>query len=474
MKNRSKPAAVSTLEAVRQALARAAPRGEGMLVACSGGLDSVCLLRLLVEAGAAVGGPIEIAHVDHGLREGSADDARFCRALAEELGLPFHLGRLDPGDLAGGRGVQAEARELRRRFLEETRARRGLGAMALGHHADDQVETVLFRLLRGTGPRGLAGMAEWDPPLLRPLLRVRRADLEALARSRGWAHREDPTNDTDRYARNRLRRRALPALRAVHPGVDGAVLRLARLAREDDACLSELARSAFGRAAVAEPEGLRFPAGALTGLPVALRRRVYLAAWEALGGDPGVLEARHLEDVESLLGEGRAHRRAPIPGPLAVAASYGALWFLRPGALAPRPLEVRLVRPEDDRGAGPRWTLSRPEGLPCVGVPSGRGIAGVTTRTWRPGDRLPSGEGGQVKVKDLLMEARLPRWRRARGLVVEDREGALGLRAPGRAWGGEDGTRGWVWFRAEEGAESPHLAEFPPENGCCLSKQYDT
>ncbi|MBE0617247.1 MAG: tRNA lysidine(34) synthetase TilS, partial [Proteobacteria bacterium] len=261
-------------------------------MAFSGGLDSVCLLRVLEELARdrIAGGPrLEVAHVDHGLREGSGDDAAFCRRVAEELGLAFHLRRLEPAELVRGAGVQAQARELRRRFLEEIRARRGLGAVALGHHADDQVETVLFRLLRGTGPRGLGGMAEWDPPFLRPLLGVRRADLEALARSRGWVHREDPSNQTDRYARNRLRRNALPALRSVHPGVDAAVLRASRLSREDDACLTDLARSALGGCAAAEPEGLRLAGAALLTLPPAIRRRVFLAAWEAVGCDPASL-----------------------------------------------------------------------------------------------------------------------------------------------------------------------------------------
>jgi tRNA(Ile)-lysidine synthase len=391
--------------------------------------------------------------VDHGLREESAEDARFCRELAASLGLPHHELRLAPGAFGRGQGLQAQGRRLRRRFLEETLARRGLGAVALGHHADDQVETVLFRLLRGAGARGLGGMREWAPPYLRPLLGVRRAELEDLARRQGWAHREDSSNQTGRYARNRLRRAALPALRAVHPGADAAVLRLARLSREDDACLSALAREALREAAVVEPEGLRFPPGALAGLHPAVRRRVYLAAWEAVGCDPGALEARHLESVEALLAPGRAHRRAPLPGPGTVASSYGDLWFLRPGAYSPAPREVRLHALE--AGAGPCssrdtpiWTRREPAGVPAVAVPGGRGVGGLWARTRRPGDRLELGSGAGSKVKDVLMEARLPRWRRARALVVGDAMGVLGLLAPGSAWGGEDGEGGWVWLPA--------------------------
>ncbi|MEW6488754.1 MAG: tRNA lysidine(34) synthetase TilS [Thermodesulfobacteriota bacterium] len=464
-----------------QALGRAAagPAARGILVACSGGLDSVCLLHLLAQRLAGSGTRLEVAHVDHGLREGSARDAGFCRRLADDLGLAFHHLRLEPGAFGRGRGLQAEGRRLRRRFLEETLASRGLGAVALGHHADDQVETVLFRLLRGAGPRGLAGMQEWAPPYLRPLLGVRRAGLEDLARRQGWAHREDPSNQTDRFARNRLRRAALPALRAVHPGADAAVLRLARSSREDDACLSQLAREALGAAAVCEPEGLRFPRGALAGVHPAVRRRVYLAAWEAVGCDPEVLEARHLESVEALLAPGRAHRRAPLPGPGAVASSYGELWFLRPGAYGPAPRELGLDAPEAGVGLcpaadSPSWTRRRPPGVPAVAVPGDRGGGGLWARTRRPGDRLELGPEAGSKVKDLLMDARLPRWRRAGALVVGDAQGVLGLLAPGWAWGGEDGGGGWVWLPGAPASQNARRSRILRENRCCPANRCDT
>lgn len=458
LENKSTAAHLSIPQAVAQVLGRAVagPAARGILVACSGGLDSVCLLHLVAQCLAGSGTRLEVAHVDHGLRDESADDARFCRELAAGFGLPFHHLRLEPSAFGRGRGLQAEARRLRRRFLEETLEGRGLGAVALGHHADDQVETVLLRLLRGAGPRGLAGMREWAPPYLRPLLGVRRAALEDLARRQGWPHREDPSNETDRYARNRLRRAALPALRKVHGGADAAVLRLARLIREDDACLSELAREALIAAGVPEPEGLRFPRGALAPVHPAVRRRVYLAAWEAVGCDPEVLEARHLESVEALLGPGRAHRRAPLPGPGIVASSYGDLWFLRPGAYDPAPRELALGAPDAGVGPGPathapRWTRREPPGVPAVGVPGDRGWGGLWARTRRPGDRLELGPEAGRKVKDLLMEARLPRWRRAGALVVGDAQGVLGLLAPGQAWGGRDGGRGWVWLSGAAG-----------------------
>ncbi|GAB4259342.1 MAG: tRNA lysidine(34) synthetase TilS [Deferrisomatales bacterium] len=427
---------------MRRAVEDAHLLGKGVLVGVSGGADSVCLLRVLVEVARGGGLRVEAAHVDHGMRPGSGADARFCRALAEELGVRFHLRELGAGDFAGKRPTQERARALRRRFLEEVCRDRGLAAVALAHHADDQVETVLYRLIRGAGPRGIAGMRPWAPPYLRPLLQVSGAELRALAAARGWPFREDPTNRDPRYARNRLRLEVLPALRTVHPGCDAAVLRFARLAAEDEACLSAVAEERFRALARREDDGVAFAASALGELPPALRRRLYLAAWARVGGEPGALEMRHLEALDGLLEPGRPHRRAPLPGPPVVAASYGTLWFLPAGVWAPGPGEATLAAPGtasiDEVGCEVCWAAVAAAPPGGVLLPADRGGGGIAVRSWRPGDRIPRPGGGSRKVKDLLMDARLPLWRRRRALVVEDAAGPLGLLAPGGGWSGFD------------------------------------
>ncbi len=426
--------------------------GRGLLVAVSGGLDSVCLARVLAGLAARGAGRIEVAHVDHGLRPGSGDDAAFCRELARELGCPFHLRTLRGGRARGN--LQAWARRERRAFLEETLGARGLGAVALGHHADDQVETVLFRLIRGAGPRGLAGMREHDPPYVRPFLRVHRRELEALAREQGWEWREDPSNRLSRFARNRIRSELVPLLRSIHPGAERSILRAAGLLEEDDRVLSALAREALDGLATPEPEGLRMPAAAVGDLERALRRRVYLAAWERVGGEPPALESRHLAAVDALLAPGPAHREAPIPGPARVVRSYGDLWFLRPGAWEVPEVSVRLpepgVWPVAATGVRIVWGEGDPPVPGAVRVPARRGRRGLTVRTWRPGDRVAAGPGSPRKVKDLLMEARVPRWRRRGALVVGDEAGWFGLLLPDRAW---SPARGRAWVLLERPGE---------------------
>lgn len=431
-------------------LADAGLVGARALVAVSGGLDSVCLLHVLHALWKNCGGVLEVAHVDHGLRADSADDAQFCRALSEELGLPFHVRRLAPPDFRRGRGLQAEARRHRRAFLESVATRRALQAVALGHHADDQVETVLFRLLRGVGPRGVAGMAAWSPPFVRPFLRVRRAELLALAQGRGWAFREDPSNRNLRFSRNRIRHELLPLLRSAAPGAEESLLRYAGFAAEDDAVLTGLTRQEIVRLGQREPEGIRFPREGLAELPRAIRRRLYLAAWADLGLDASVLQTRHLLAIDALLHPGRAHRTAPVPGPGAFAASYGDLWVLRPAALHSPDVMISFSVPARRAllplGGDLVWSLEAPAGAPSVRVPADRPMEKLTVRTWAPGDRLSlAGRSGR-KVKDLLMEERIPAWRRRRALVLEDGREVLGVLAPGRAWGRTSVPGSSVWL----------------------------
>ncbi|MBI5016387.1 MAG: tRNA lysidine(34) synthetase TilS [Deltaproteobacteria bacterium] len=442
---------------VEAALLRVDVRGRDVLVAVSGGLDSVCLLQALAALRGEAVGRVEVAHVDHGLRSDSDEDAQFCRRLAEELGMVFHLRCLGLKEFLPGRGVQAEARRLRRAFFEEVRRVRDLGAVALGHHADDQAETVLFRLVRGTGPRGVRGMSAWDPPYVRPLLGLRRADLEAAVAAQGWAFREDPSNASPRFLRNRIRHEVLPLLAALNPSVVEALGRFAGLAADDDDLLSAVARAELTELARPEPEGLRLSAESLLRHPLALRRRLYLAVWEAVGCDPSVLEARHLEAVDALLEPGRPHRWAPVPGPGGFARSYGDLWGLAPGfrSRPSGPVALRDGEPSSlpgGAGVAVAWGPTPPDGVPHVGLEEGRPGTLLVARPWRPGDRVDG-----RKVKDLLMEACLPAWRRQRAVLVEDGDEALGLLAQGRAWSAARPGRtvGALWLEAPRKEDHP-------------------
>ncbi len=225
-------------------LAAAWPPGDWrdvtVVVAVSGGPDSVALLRALAslkgEAGGA--GRLVVAHFDHRLREDSAADAEFVGALAQQLGLPFEKGEATAEQLAHPTtdGVEAAVRQWRYAFLQSTAEKVGARYVALGHTADDQVETVLFNLLRGTGLSGLAGMPRARAlgsatSLIRPILDARRSEVLEYLHEIGQSYRTDPTNSSAVFTRNRIRNEVLPSLREkFSTDIDQAVVRMAQLA----------------------------------------------------------------------------------------------------------------------------------------------------------------------------------------------------------------------------------------------------
>lgn len=233
-----------------------------VLVACSGGRDSVALLGLLALLVPSRAMALAVGHIDHGLRPESPREAGLVERLAGDLGLPFRGVRLD---LEGGPGLPARARDARRAALRTMAQEMGAGAIALGHTATDQAETVLMHLTRGAGLEGVAGMAvaERDPgggtcTWLRPLLHLTRAQTGALAGHLGLDYVDDPTNLDHRHLRVRVRESLLPLLREANPGVESAFCAAAQQAREAQDALAQWA---------AREHTLRSTPGARTGDP---------------------------------------------------------------------------------------------------------------------------------------------------------------------------------------------------------------
>jgi tRNA(Ile)-lysidine synthase len=339
---------------VRAALRRHDLAGAGLLVAVSGGVDSVVLAHAL----AALAGPLRlrlaIGHVHHGLRGAEADaDEAFVAGLAGRLALPFQARRVDPRALrAAGPSrtrptLQEAARRLRYEALLEMASAAGLACVATAHQADDQAETVLLRLLRGTGPDGLAGIPARSPDgrIVRPLLDVPRREIEAFAAARGLAFREDASNASPAYARNRLRREHLPALAAAfNPRLLQRIAALAEAQSRDAEWIAiEVEREAAFRLCETH-EGLRIVRAGWRAVPDALARRL---ARKALAGQGGARDVSrtHLERMVSFLRSGRTGARIELPGHLELACERDAFWLRRArsghaarGAAVPRVL----------------------------------------------------------------------------------------------------------------------------------------
>ncbi|TMA31482.1 MAG: tRNA lysidine(34) synthetase TilS [Deltaproteobacteria bacterium] len=309
------------LRELERAVLRFHLRGHTVLAAVSGGLDSTVLADALASLRRRGRFTLVIAHVHHGLRAEADDDQAAVAALAQRLGAPFAAERVEPAALRKGTSsrdrptLQEAARTLRYAALHRIADRLGAQRIATAHHANDQVETVLLRLLRGTGPDGLGGIPERSPDgrIVRPLLRVSRADLEGYAAARALSWREDPSNASPDYARNRLRS-ALPALaRDFNPQLLRAIADLAEAQRRDCEWIrAEVEREAGARFTTEGP-WLRIDAKDWGALPETLSRRL---AREALtrAGSARHASRVHLERISRFLCDASPGRRIELPG----------------------------------------------------------------------------------------------------------------------------------------------------------------
>lgn len=306
------PAVADTRRAVRTLLA-AAP-DTSLAVAVSGGADSLALAAAARHETARADRPLRAVVVDHGLQPGSAAVARQTEAVLTGLGIDDVLVRTVR--VTGAGGPEAAARRARYAALRDT----GAGLVLLGHTRDDQAETVLLGLGRGSGPRSIAGMRPLDPPWGRPFLDLPRATTEAACAALGLRPWQDPHNADPTFTRVRLRAEALPLLEDVlHGGVGAALARTAALLRDDLDALDVLAADLHDAANT--PTGLD-PA-VLAPAPAALRRRV-LRRWLLAGGVPE-LTSGHLAAVDALVTEWRGQGPVSVPGDFCVARAHGRL-----------------------------------------------------------------------------------------------------------------------------------------------------
>jgi tRNA(Ile)-lysidine synthase len=299
--------------------------GRRVLVAASGGVDSTVLAHALAEIAGRRSLDLAIGHVNHGLRGPDSDaDERAVRALAADLGAPVAVAAVDPRDLQSGRSsrerptLQEAARSLRYQALSSLAGRLGAERIATAHNADDQAETLLLRLLRGTGPDGMGGIPERSPNgvVVRPLLRVARAEIEAYARARDLAWREDASNQSPDYTRNRLRHHWLPGLqREFNPRLLRVVADLAEAQRRDSEWIeAQVAREADLRL-TSEGNWLRIDVKDWSQLPEALSRRLLRRALRRCGAGRHTSRV-HLQRMSEFLCRGRVGSHIEIPGGL--------------------------------------------------------------------------------------------------------------------------------------------------------------
>ena len=435
--------------------------GERVVLAVSGGPDSLALLHAMVHIAPERDLTLHVAHLDHRLRPDSADDASFVRAQAEALGLAVTLGTADDTAAPKGKSPEEAARERRYRFLNEVARATGSARIATAHTLDDQAETVLMRVLVGAGRRGLSGIPPKRWYVIRPLIDVRRAEIEAFCSALGLEPRIDPTNADPAFLRNALRNDVLPSLRrAVNDRLPESLARLSDIVRDEDYFLDRAASAA------ALPEetdsGARLSIDRLRAVDPALQRRAIRLLARVLG--PGIDHA-HTEAVRKLALEGSTGDELHLSGGLKARLEYGFLVVGRTSSLEPPPSPVELAVPgETDLlpwGIAMRsWiTVEPPASLPdgsaeCV-LDVDRVTLPLRVRPWQTGDRFrPLGMKQEKKVGDFFTDEKVPKAERAGIALVEDGAGTIcwivGHRIDDRVKVTAQ-TRSHLWLQVEEG-----------------------
>jgi tRNA(Ile)-lysidine synthase len=396
--------------------------GDCVVIAVSGGADSVCLLDVLNRLVPELGLRLIVAHYDHGLRK--ADDereTRFVKELARRINLLCEVGRASGLSKEFG-SLEERAREFRYRFLEEIREKHGAQKIALGHTLDDQAETVIMRFLRGSGSTGLSGIPPTrDQGIIRPLIDIRRKEVEEYLMSRGLTWQMDSSNQDTGYLRNRIRLELLPELIQYQPQLVEQLGDLAKTLREENRFLDALAREWFethfndlgdGSISIPRVETLR--------IDPAIRGRVIRRAIERVAGGLRRIERRHVEAIEELARGERPQGEINLPKGLTVKRSYDRLvcGFMSQEEKAHFTLEIPSEGTYGIKEAGIRITIKqknpnsliRLDGSPLtVFLDAGKVKFPLTLRSILPGDRfVPLGMQGHRKIKDFLIDLKIP------------------------------------------------------------------
>ena len=402
------------------------PAGTRVGVAVSGGADSVFLLEALRVLAPRWNLRLSVVHVEHGIRGAeSLADAAFVKDLAARHNLPFYLRQADAPAIHDN--LEQAARRVRQAFFAELLSTGAVDRIATGHTRSDQAETVLYRILRGSGLAGLSGILPvTQEGLVRPLLQLGRLDIECWLRKRNIGWREDATNRDQSYARNRLRHAILPLLRdSFNPRLDEALANLATLAQDE-----EIYWTAEVDPVAAAPGPQILSASELANLPVAAARRRIRRAIGLAKGDLRQIDFAHIERILEMSHSRDGRGRVQLPG-LDVIRSFDWVRFAKkevgPAAGFVFAFPVQPPCSLELPGGSARITLQilgKEELTPtCVTVVNeldwerftspGVASSGLEVRNWRPGDQYQRvGQSGKQKIKDLFQAARIPLWER--------------------------------------------------------------
>ncbi len=420
--------------------------GDVIVAGVSGGSDSMALLFALWDLREFYPGTdVIVSHVNHGLRGAESDeDAEFVREAARRLGFPFECVRVDTEGFRKKHGLSLEdaARELRYGFFSDILTKHSAQRIATAHTLNDQAETVIMRLIRGSGSQGLAGIRPSVGNIIRPLINVAKHEVLEYLRSKGESWREDSTNSSDEFLRNRVRNELIPLLESYNPAVEQVLSRVAAVCATEADFISAEAEKRFGKIARVVAGGVLGDAEELLREPAAIRFSVMRKSILAAKGDLNSVSAKHLFSIDEVLRSEESSSEINLPGRVVFHVGHGVFFFVREEKLREFPrteikthgthtisrdLEVTVELTDDASlwGAADVGYFT-PE---KVGFP-------VTLRSFSEGDRfVPLGMKGAKKLKDFFIDEKIPRFLRKKVPVFETRDGIIwvgGLRTDNR------------------------------------------
>jgi len=419
---------------VRQALADADMAGHTVVVAVSGGPDSMALFDALMSLREELNLTLHGAHLDHGLRgEASSDDARFVRELFVGAGIDATVEEADVSEyqLTNRLSLEEAARDMRYAFLAKVANQQEAAAVAVGHTADDQAESILMHLVRGTGLTGLRGMqpltqrvsVNANLKIVRPILEVSRADTVAYCSAMDLEPRHDLTNDTTDMTRNRVRAELLPMLESYNPSVRQALIRLSKNAAVDLDFISREVDAVWDRVCRTDAGSLRINLEAYRELHPSLQQHLFRRAILHLKGDLADVEQKHLEAM-AVLAQGSAGKGLDLPGGIRFQVGYDEATITSSDSITPSAGALkecqRLSAPGDTELTD--WCVHISLATDATAVQGSAFVAylsqaalgdEVWVRSRRPGDRFrPLGMSHQKKLQDFMVDSKIPREQR--------------------------------------------------------------
>lgn len=395
--------------------------GETVLIGLSGGPDSVCLTAVLDKLRRSLVLKLHALYIDHGLRPGETPaETAFCRSLCEGMGIAFHVEQVEvkPYARQRGTGLQEAARELRYRALDAVARSVGAHRVALGHNLDDQAETLVMRLLRGTGPGGLAGIPPVRDNIIRPLMEVERSEIEDFLKREHIIPVVDSSNLREDYLRNRIRSSLMPLLREINPGINLTLCRTAEILREEERYFGLAVTKAMMKLVTRKTDlGIELFLSPLENMDRVILRRVLRRAVEETRGLRGIGFV-HIEDIIRLIAEGRPGDRIHLPGGIRAIRKYSTLLMTSesPARLGTYTIhgEGEVALRESSMVIKARVAEEAP-GTPTDArstavLDADRAPFPLTVRPRKRGDFFhPQGLGGRKKLQDYFVDEKVPR-----------------------------------------------------------------